>query len=209
MTPKQIFARYIEIGKMMGEMFSPSLEVVIHDLRKPKESIIFVYNGSITGRKIGDVTTDLGRLRISDPKTPEALVGYDNKSPSGHRLKSSSLAIKNEKGSLIGSFCVNWDLTPFDQFESFMSAFLKTEPLSILNDGEDFGVNDAQKSIEDLVDEFIAERGWSSKQLSAEQRAEVANAMQEKGVFEKRGAASTLAQKLNVTRASIYNYLKD
>jgi len=208
MTPKQIFSRYIEMGQMMGEMFSPSVEIVVHDLRSPDKSIIFVYNGEITGRKVGDPTTDLGRLRIADPDTPSSIIGYNNKAPNGSKLKSSSLAIRNEKGSVIGSFCVNWDLTAFDQFQNFLSAFMKTVPNPHINDGEDFGISGAEETIEEMVDTYIVENGLSAKQLSQEQRSKLVRDLQTRGVFEKRGAAATLARKLNLTRASIYNYLK-
>ncbi len=39
--------------------FGKNCEVVLHDLRKPHQSIIKIANGHITNRKVGDPLTDL------------------------------------------------------------------------------------------------------------------------------------------------------
>ena len=46
-TPTTIFAHYINVAEVLGTMFAPILEVVVHDLRTPEHSIIAIYNGTL------------------------------------------------------------------------------------------------------------------------------------------------------------------
>ena len=91
-------------------MFAPYLEVIIHDLQTPEHSIIAIFNNHVTGRKIGDGTSDIGYKKLAD-KLPDKIVNYNNKSPSGTDLKSSSLTIRNRKDVIIGSMGFNFDLS--------------------------------------------------------------------------------------------------
>ena len=62
----QIFDHYIRVGEIVSEKFSPYLEVIIHDLRDPEHSIIAIFNSHITGRKIGDGTSDIGYKKLAN-----------------------------------------------------------------------------------------------------------------------------------------------
>ena len=66
----QIFEHYIRVGEIIAEKFSPYLEVIIHDLQDPEHSIIAIFNNHITGRKIGDGTSDIGYKKLAN-KLPD------------------------------------------------------------------------------------------------------------------------------------------
>ena len=83
---QDILVHYIKVGEIIAEMFSPYLEVIVHDLTNPNQSIIAIFNSHITGRKIGDGTSDIGYKKLSN-ELPDKIVNYNNKSPSGVELK--------------------------------------------------------------------------------------------------------------------------
>ena len=121
----QIFEHYIRVGEIIAEKFSPYLEVIIHDLKDPEHSIIAIFNNHITGRKIGDGTSDIGYKKLAN-KLPDKIVNYENTSPSGAKLKSSTLTIRNGHGKIIGSMAFNFDLTPFENVQEFFNTITKT-----------------------------------------------------------------------------------
>lgn len=59
MCAKDPFQRYLDLADVLGTMFASFVEVIAHDLRPPESSIIAIYNGHITVRKVGDGTTDI------------------------------------------------------------------------------------------------------------------------------------------------------
>ena len=111
----QIFEHYIQVGEIIAEKFSPYLEVIIHDLRFPEHSIIAIFNNHVTGRKVGEGTSDFGYKKV-EGKVPEKVVNYKNESPDGKPLKASSLTIRNSQNEIIGSLGLNYDISIFEQF---------------------------------------------------------------------------------------------
>ena len=107
---REILNHYVKTGEIIAEMFAPYLEVIIHDLQTPEHSIIAIFNNHVTGRKIGDGTSNIGYKKLAD-KLPDKIVNYNNQSPSGTDLKSSSLTIRNRKNEIIGSMGFNFDLS--------------------------------------------------------------------------------------------------
>ena len=63
-----ILQRYVQLARVLGRMFAPFLETIVHDLRQPESSIICIFNSHVTGRKVGDPELEylhLGESRSS------------------------------------------------------------------------------------------------------------------------------------------------
>jgi len=204
-----ILQRAVDIGEVIAKMLSPILEVAVHDLRVPDESIIAIYNGHLTNREIGDGATELGRRRLRGENIPDKMIGYANESPTGKRMKSSSLAIRNDQGELIGAVCFNLDLSYFKQYEKFIDHLTSTYSSEHLTNGEDFGQSTPREDIQNDIEGFLIDQGWLAEQLSTEQKRKVVEHLYRQGHFKKRGAVTIIADELALGRSSVYNYRND
>ena len=206
----QIFEHYIRVGEIIAEKFSPYLEVIIHDLQDPVHSIIAIFNNHITGRKIGDGTSDIGYKKIAN-ELPDKIVNYENRSPSGAKLKSSSLTIRNGQGKIIGSMAFNFDLTPFENVQDFFNTITQTSK-SKLDDfpkQEQFFVWSVRDDLEQALNKYIIANGLQGKALTRKDKLKVVVLMKKEGHIKKRGAMSILSELLAITRPTLYKYLKD
>ena len=206
----QIFEHYIRVGEIIAEKFSPYLEVIIHDLQDPEHSIIAIFNNHITGRKIGDGTSDIGYKKIAN-ELPDKIVNYENRSPSGAKLKSSSLTIRNGQGKIIGSMAFNFDLTPFENVQDFFNTITQTSK-SKLDDfpkQEQFFVWSVRDDLEQALNKYIIANGLQGKALTRKDKLKVVVLMKKEGHIKKRGAMSILSELLAITRPTLYKYLKD
>jgi predicted transcriptional regulator YheO len=206
----QIFEHYIRVGEIIAEKFSPYLEVIIHDLKDPEHSIIAIFNNHITGRKIGDGTSDIGYKKLAN-KLPDKIVNYENTSPSGAKLKSSTLTIRNGHGKIIGSMAFNFDLTPFENVQEFFNTITKTSK-SKLDDfpkQEQFFVWSIRDDLEQALNKYIIANGLQGKVLTRKDKLNVVVLMKKEGHIKKRGAMSILSELLAITRPTLYKYLKD
>ena len=206
----QIFEHYIRVGEIISEKFSPYLEVIIHDLQDPEHSIIAIFNNHITGRKIGDGTSDIGYKKIAN-ELPDKIVNYENRSPSGAKLKSSSLTIRNGQGKIIGSMAFNFDLTPFENVQDFFNTITQTSK-SKLDDfpkQEQFFVWSVRDDLEQALNKYIIANGLQGKALTRKDKLNVVVLMKKEGHIKKRGAMSILSELLAITRPTLYKYLKD
>lgn len=212
-THGPILAHYVNMAQVLGEMFAPILETVVHDLRKPDESIIAIYNGDLTGREVGDAATNLGR-RLLEGDFPDVLVGYQNESPNGQKLKSSSLAIRDADGALIGVLGLNMNVSYFDQFGSFIEQFISGKNTDYVSAPERFkstpnGMTTPKEDIREAINRYITAHNWNAQTLSYADKREIVEHLYANGYFKSRGAVTIIAEELGLTRPSVYNYKND
>lgn len=203
-----ILQHYVNMAEVLGEIFAPILEVVVHDLSFPEHSIIAIYNGHVTGREVGGSATDLGR-RLMESDFPDKLVNYQNESPTGAELKSSSLAIRDEEGDLIGVVGFNLDISYFRQFDKFMKQLLSTKKSKYVTEAEHFGETSPSEDIRDAIHDYVVARNWTARTLSNAEKREVVEHLYRQGYFKNRGAVSIMSRELSLSRPSIYNYKND
>ena len=194
------------IGKCIAEQFGPNCEVVLHDLTKPYENtIVAIWNGHVTGRKLGDGGTDAGLKILKGTAQPEDTYNYINSTRNGHILRSSSKYLKDKEGLVVGSMCINFDITEILKGQ---------EAISYLTN---YGSNHHNKevftsNIDELLDEMIEDAvnmtGKDVNQLTKEEKVEVVKYLDDKGAFLIKKSAERVADFLGISRFTIYNYLK-
>ena len=205
---REILKHYIKVGEVIAEMFAPNLEVIIHDLQTPEHSIIAIFNNHITGRKIGDGTSDIGYKKLED-ELPDKIVNYNNQSPSGSDLKSSSLTIRNRGGEIIGSMGLNFDLSSFVNIKEFLEMFTETFALDILPKQEEFFMWSVKDEIQQALNKYIASHDLQGKVLNRKDKLNVVAYMKKEGHINKKGAISILSEMLAITRPTLYKYIKE
>ena len=205
---REILEHYIKVGEVIAEMFAPNLEVIIHDLQTPEHSIIAIFNNHITGRKIGDGTSDIGYKKLED-ELPDKIVNYNNQSPSGSDLKSSSLTIRNSDGEIIGSMGLNFDLSSFVNIKEFLEMFTETFTLDNLPKREEFFMWSVKDEIQQALNKYIASHDLQGKVLNRKDKLNVVAYMKKEGHIKKKGAISILSEMLAITRPTLYKYIKE
>ena len=103
-----------QIAHGLCSQFGSNCEVVVHDLslRQPDSSIVIIENGHVSSRKLGDGPSHivLEALR-ADPATLEDKLSYLTRTHDGRILKSSTIYIRDEDGSVAAIFAINYDIT--------------------------------------------------------------------------------------------------
>ena len=205
---REILEHYVKAGEIIAEMFSPYLEVIIHDLQVPKHSIIAIFNNHITGRKIGDGTSDIGYKKLAD-ELPDKIVNYINQSPTGADMKSSSLTIRNKNNEIIGSMGFNFDLSSFANIKEFFETFTKTIVLDDLPNQEQFFLWTVRDEIQQALIKYITSHDLQGKVLTRKDKLSVVAFMKKDGHINKKGAITILSELLAITRPTLYKYIKE
>jgi predicted transcriptional regulator YheO len=206
-----VLGHYVNIACILADMMSPVLETVVHDLSDLDHSIIAIFNGHLTGRHVGDPATDVVR-RLVDGELPDVIVGYDNESPNGQRLKSSSLAIYDADEALIGVLGLNMDISYFQQFGKFIDRFIATHRSEHVPQSEHFrhivpnGMQSPREDIRDAIDQYRISQNWNTRVLNNDEKRAIVEHLYRQGYFKTRGAATIIANLLGLTRPSVYNY---
>lgn len=183
----------------------PHCEVVIHDFADLEHSVVAIA-GNVTGRRPGAPVPDLsftaGELDrdIADQINYHSRLGPRN-------LQSSTIWIRDSEGTPIGAVCINVDYSELLQVRDLIEKL--TGPP---RDSSEFIVSDTfARDVDELIDLSVAnflheEELTGVEAMRQEDKVRLIQVLEKRGLFQIRGAVNRVAELLNVSRASIYNY---
>ncbi|MBS0848300.1 transcriptional regulator [Citrobacter sp. JGM124] len=203
-----ILKSYEAVIDGLAMLIGPHCEIVLHSLQDLKCSAIRIANGEHTGRKIGSPITDLALRMLHDMTDADSSVSkcYFTRAKSGVLMKSVTIAIRNREQRVIGLLCINMNLdVPFSQI---MSTFMPPET----QDQEVPSSVNFASSVEDLVMqtlEFTIEEVNIDRSVAnnAKNRQIVLN-LYEKGIFDIKDAINQVADRLNISKHTVYLYIR-
>ncbi|WP_346845886.1 helix-turn-helix transcriptional regulator [uncultured Rothia sp.] len=137
----EFLAQYVPLVDFLGRSMGPSVEVVLHDLDVPDQSIVAIANGHISGRKIGGPVTDfaLWFMKQADETSVPMMTGYRAVNSEGRVCRSSSYFLRDENNTLHGMLCINVDISELIQLKSLTSKILDSTNISMPGKAETFG----------------------------------------------------------------------
>ena len=193
----------------IANTFGKNCEVVLHDIRNPQSSVIAIANGHITGRSIGSPMTEYGLATLRSGQFDKPIVNYRKKTRDGRILKSSSLFIKDENGKLIGFLCINYDISELTIARNIINNLTNIiEETDFSEEDESFG-NTVNEMLSSIVNKALESVGKPVAFISKEEKVNIVQLLDEKGVFLIKGAIDYVAKVLCVSRYTIYNYLDE
>jgi D-arginine utilization repressor len=186
------------------KLLYPYAEGSIHDLRAGK--IVALYN-NISRRKVGDpsVVTQLG-VDIKD--FPDVFDPYYKTNWDGRRMKCTSVTVRDQAGEPIGLVCVNFDTSAFENMNIQLDTFLTLQNKDGLNPVEQFAGNWRQQVLS-FIEDYSIKNNTALAGLTKQQKSELVVALYDHGLFNYRDAAAYVGQVLDVSRTTVYNYLKE
>lgn len=189
--------------------FGKNCEVVIHDLSKPENSMIYKA-GDVTKRNIGAPITNLvlEALKRDGNNTPD-LIGYKSFTKDGKNLKSSTIFIRNPQGEIIGCLCINYDLTEFQLAQQYLAEFTETYDLSGEGREDEKFVQDIGEMVQAVLDNVLNKLGKPVVAMSKEDKVRAVEMLEEKGIFLVKGAVDIVAQALAVSKYTLYGYIEE
>lgn len=199
------FAVLAQIAEALRRLFDPFCEVVIHDFSDFEHSIIHL-EGNITNRKLGGAATDLLLSKAQSGDTDEDLYNYLTSLAGGRLMKSSTVFLRDETGRAYGAFCVNFDISAFVSVRKILGAFVTTEEKGDIV--ETFS-DDIEETIQSLLTDTLHEVGKGQPLMSREEKIDLIARLDERGIFQVKKAVPILADQLGLSRATVYNYLRE
>ncbi|WP_430886121.1 helix-turn-helix transcriptional regulator [Fusibacter sp. JL216-2] len=201
---------YIPLADMMAESFGNNCEVVIHDLTAPQNSVVYVANGTITDRRIGQSFDHLIReVLLSKDFKKDYKANYTFKLPNGKKIKSSTSLIRDSEEKVIGAFCINFDIDTFINMQAFMNMFLSDNTYT----SEEVAVQtiDSFDNVSDIIDTLIENTvgNVDIKQMKRSENIELVRFMHDKGIFLAKGSVDKVAKRLQVSPVTVYSYLDE
>lgn len=196
--------KYIPIANLIAKTFGKNCEVVIHDLSIPQNSVVYTVNNHVTGRKIGQSFEHLVKdVLLSKNFDNDYTANYMTIAEDGRKIKSSTALIRDYDDKVIGALCINYDLNNLDNVKILLDEFLTTKQEKIETTVEPF--DNVMEIVEDLINKMIGNK--KIENLKRKEKIEYINFMDKKGIFLIKGAIEKVAEKLNISKVTVYSYL--
>lgn len=189
----------LRMGLAIESLLNPFAEVVIHDLKKMKIHEIL---NSFSKRKKGDpslLPEGMDLKNLPDHFPPYFTTNWD-----GRQLKSTTATIRNEKSEAIGLLCINLDVSKLTQTSQILSLFASPAGRKL---PQELFCDDPREKIHDCVLSYLREKKLSFENLTPSDKKSLIRYLDEMGAFRIKNAATLIGRVLNLSRASVYNYL--
>ncbi len=203
---------YVTLADLLVCTFGESCEVVVHDLTIPEHSVVYVANGIVTLRKVGDSFEHLiTEMLQSDTTSKDMLANYFFEH-NNRKIRSSSLIIRDEFGRIEGALCINIDteqdlasLNALRALTARLEARLHPEK-STADSAKTFDNDDSVESfVFNFIDRVVGDN--RAQNLTRPKRLALVNYLDKKGVFLLKGALEYAAGKLGLSRVTLYSDL--
>ncbi len=187
--------------------FGPRCEVVLHDLSTLDHSIIKIANGHVTGRTIGGSITDQGLRQLRSDDKKNLVLNYRSVRNDGRPLKNSTLIFRNDTGVPIAAICINFDVTDILAFNALVQDVFGVSEEPQGDDVSETFEGDVVSTLEKMAVKAIHGIGKPLPTISKEERLQIVRELDGQGFFLIKGAVKILAEKLKISKFTIYNYL--
>lgn len=195
-----------QVASGIAAQFGSNCEVVVHDLsRHPDHSIVYIINGHVSGRKIGDGASNvvMEQLQTNDPEPKDHLC-YLMKTPDGKILKSSTVYIRNGKGKVSAIMAINYDISKLMMVEGAIHELISTsepqqaEPEKIVN------INDL---LEELIQQSVALVGKPVALMNKDDKVKAIQFLNQNGAFLVTKSGDKIAKYFGISKYTLYSYI--
>ncbi|VTU09600.1 YheO domain-containing protein [Actinobacillus indolicus] len=197
-----ILASYFPVVDGIAALIGEHCEIVLHSLEFLEHSAIYIVNGHNTDRKIGSPITDRALWSLHHMQTDSVSKPYFTCAKGGVLMKSVTIAIRNGKQHVIGLICININLdVPVSQFLNSFIAPQETEgSVNFASSVEDL----VAQTIESTIVEIKNDRNISN----SNKNRHIVTALFEKGIFDIKDAINQVADRLEISRHTVYLYIR-
>ncbi|MBQ1311788.1 MAG: transcriptional regulator [Blautia sp.] len=197
------------IADGIAAQFGPDCEVVIHDLKtnEPEHSIIYIVNGYITNRKVGDGPSKVVFDAIRNQGKDELIQnrsGYLMKTSDGKILKCSTTYIHDDAGTLHYIFGINFDITKLTLIETALKPMVT--PVNTTEKPREI-----TRSVSDLLDHLIEESvalvGKPVPLMNKEDKVTAIQFLNDSGAFLITKSGDKVANYFGISKYTLYSYI--
>lgn len=199
-----ILNSYKAVVEGLALLIGDHCEIVLHSLADLQHSAICIANGHNTKRTVGSPITDLALKSLHNLQSDSVSKPYFTKAKGNGLMKSVTIAIRNAQQRIIGLLCININLdVPVSQFlQTFMPISQESEPSAVnfASSVEDLVAQTLEHTIEEVSTDRLVANNNKNRQIVV--------SLFEKGIFDIKDAINQVAERLNISRHTVYLYIR-
>lgn len=192
---------FIPLCESIAKLFYPNVEVVLHDLQIQK--LVHIVN-AFSKREVGDKM--INDVKDIDSLSQDIIGPYTKTNIDGKKLKTVSTIIRDINNKPIGIICINFKIEVFESMYDSLKMFLNIEqeeqqPHALFS-------QDWKEHTHSIINTYLIKHQLELESLKIKEKKELVFYLNEEGVFSIRNVVNYLCEVLDISRATIYKWLK-
>lgn len=201
---RTILSSYRAVVEGVSALIGSHCEIVLHSLEDLQHSAICIANGHNTNRQEGSPITDLALKSLHNLQTDSVSKPYFTRTKSNGLMKSVTIAIRNKNQRIIGLLCININLdVPLSQFVQGLippQTDSETSNVNFASSVEELVAQTVEKTIEEITADRLVANNNKNRQIVI--------SLFEKGIFDIKDAINLVAERLDISRHTVYLYIR-
>ncbi len=213
---------YSQIVEFLGHILGQDYEVALHELNDDSNQIIAIANGELTGRHLGSPLSNkmLEFIAGNMYTTQDYVLRFASTAANGKEMCSNSMFIRDASGELVGLLCINFDSSRYENLARNVLDLCGTMMLPRTESGTSLIADNNEAddvpstfptsiagATASIVSAVISSYPVDVNRLTQDEKMEIMDILNRKGVFLLKGSVSYVAHELHSSEASIYRYL--
>ena len=194
----------------IARQFGKDCEVCIHDLsvKDLEHTIIFIINGHVSGRKIGDGASKVVLETLEAIEKGDIIVdhlGYRTTTQDGRILKSSTVFLKDSTGKYRWVLGINYDVTALMNVDAALQSITTVESHDSNGDGQiPLNVNDL---LDNLIKQSVKRIGKPPALMNKEEKIQAIQFLRDAGAFLITKSGDKVSNFYGISKFTLYSYI--
>ncbi len=194
----------------IARQFGKDCEVCIHDLsvKDVEHTIIFIVNGHVTGRKVGDGASKVVLETLEALEKGDIIVdhlGYRTTTQDGRILKSSTVFLKDSNGKYRWILGINYDVTALMNVDAALQSITTVESQDGNGDGQiPLNVNDL---LDNLINQSVKRIGKPPALMNKEEKIQAIQFLRDAGAFLITKSGDKVSNFYGISKFTLYSYI--
>ncbi len=194
----------------IARQFGKDCEVCIHDLsvKDLEHTIIFIINGHVSGRKIGDGASKVVLETLDAIEEGDIIVddlGYRTTTQDGRILKSSTVFLKDSTGKYRWVLGINYDVTALMNVDAALQSITTVESHDSNGDGQiPLNVNDL---LDNLINQSVKRIGKPPALMNKEEKIQAIQFLRDAGAFLITKSGDKVSNFYGISKFTLYSYI--
>lgn len=201
------------LAEFIADSFGPMAEIVVHDITHPENSIVFIRNGQLSGRSLGDGITDqtLQLAMRADQDGADFVSDYRGRRLNKHEFRVSSYLIRNQEQTVIGLLCISINITGLQQAAHVLQTLssIDSDDVQISTETSRRHVSEEPaENIRRITRDEVRQFNIPMDKLTKQDRLDIIRNIKDQGIFLIKGAVGIVAPELKISIPTLYRYLQ-
>lgn len=210
MTGDSSLEMLVSTAHGIARQFGKDCEVCIHDLsvKDLEHTIIFIINGHVSGRKIGDGASKVVLETLEAIEKGDIIVdhlGYRTTTQDGRILKSSTVFLKDSTGKYRWVLGINYDVTALMNVDAALQSITTVESHDSNGDGQiPLNVNDL---LDNLINQSVKRIGKPPALMNKEEKIQAIQFLRDAGAFLITKSGDKVSNFYGISKFTLYSYI--